>query len=147
MTDPTVFQMQTGRFFWTGLLAGQDITVAVAGLCRRFGLAAAVFAVSGQVTVATVGTYDAAQQVWVTQKESGGADIVLCRGDVLRAQDQPRVCGQILLADTAGRVFGGRLFADTLVAAAEVQLLELLGKGPTRTHDSVSARWFLADPL
>lgn len=147
MTRTAIFQMQTGRLFWTTLQNGQEITRAIADLAERLGLAVAAFSLSGQVSTATVGTYDADQQVWVTQTETGGADIVACRGDVVRAEGRPLVSGRIVLADKTGRVYGGRLFADTVARAVEIQLVELVGKGPTRVLDPVSALWCLSDPL
>jgi len=146
MPEPTVFKLQTGPMVWSALEEGAELGAAVARLAARLGLANAVFDVSGRVSSATVGVYDSAQQVWVTEKHTQGADILFCQGNLLQA-DQPVVSGQILLADPAGRIYGGRLFADTIVQAAEIRLVALSGKAPQRIFDPVAALWRLTAPL
>jgi len=144
MTAPPLFRMQTGRLFWTELETGHDLIGAITGLVQGLGLTAAAFDVSGQVGLATVGAYDAVQQVWVTEKQESGADMVYCQGNVVTADGQALVSGRILLADKTGRVYGGRLFSDTIVQVAEVQLIELQGQVPARTYDPLSALWRLS---
>jgi predicted DNA-binding protein with PD1-like motif len=147
MASGPIFQLQTGRFFWTGLVAGQDIMQTIAGVVEDLGLGAAAFDVSGQVRFATVGAYDATQQVWVTAREETPADIIFCQGDVVRADEKALVNGRIVLVDKAGRIYGGRLFADTVVDTGELRLIELQGQGPTRTYEPAAALWRLSAAL
>jgi len=129
-------QVQTGRRWMGRLPDGQDLVAAVLAFCRQAGVHTAVFSVMGTVAGYTIGAFDPVQQVYVTENEGAPFDIAACRGNVSRKGGDLFVRAHICLADTRGRVVAGRLFSDTPLLEAEIELLEMTGPVLDRRYDS-----------
>lgn len=129
-------EVETGRR-WVGRMpGGEDLTAGVVTFCREAGVHAAVFSVLGTVAAYTIGAFDPVQQVYVTESETAAFDIVACRGNVSMKGPDLFVRAHICLADVRGRVLAGRLFSETPVREAEIELLEITGPVFDRRYDS-----------
>jgi len=91
--------------------------------------------VVGCVSLATLGTYDQQQQVYVTESASGPLEIACCTGNASLSGGKTLVHLHAVLADDQGRISGGRLFPETTVFAAEFHLHEILGPTLDRRYD------------
>ncbi len=118
------------------LPGGEDLIAAVVAFCRQAGLHTAVFSVVGTVAAYTIGAFDPVQQVYVTENEIAPFDIAACRGNVSMKGSELSVRAHICLADAQGRVVAGRLFSETPVREAEIELLEITGPVFDRRYDS-----------
>jgi len=117
------------------LPGSRDLIAAVLDVCRQFGITQAGFRVTGVVTSFTIGSYDAAQQVYVTHHAEGDREIVSCCGDVTSAGGHLQVCAHIILSDQQGVLTGGRLFSETRLFGGDIQLQEWQGDRIGRVHD------------
>lgn len=124
-----------GRRILGRLPQGQDLIAAVAAVCRATGVHMAAFAVSGAVSSVTLGAFDQRQQVYVTVAEEKPFEMVSCRGHVAPKDGSPFIYAHVVLTDTAGQTISGRLFSDTIIFAAEIDLQELLGEPLHRHYD------------
>jgi predicted DNA-binding protein with PD1-like motif len=124
-----------GRRLLGRLPHGQDLIKAVTAVCRETGIQMAAFAAHGAVSSVTLGVFDQQQQVYVTAAEEKPFELVICQGHVSPQDGNPFVYAHGVLADTQGQTIGGRLFSDTLIFAAEIDLQELTGEPLNRHYD------------
>lgn len=144
MTRPPLFSYTPGPRRLGSLPADQDLLSAVEAVCRCEGIACAAFRVSGTVRSLTVGSYDPAQQVWVTAHFPDAQEIVVCTGTVMGQAEGLKACAQIVAADTRGHLHGGRLFSETVILEAEIDIESLDGPALKRVYDAESGRWRLS---
>jgi predicted DNA-binding protein with PD1-like motif len=124
-----------GRRFLVRLSIDEDLIRAVEDFCRRRSIELAAFTVRGSVSSVTIGCYDQKQQVYVTNHEETPYELLACFGNVSRQDATPCAHAHGVLADANGVVTGGRLFSDTVIFAAELDLQELIGKPLERAYD------------
>jgi predicted DNA-binding protein with PD1-like motif len=135
-----------GRQFTADLPRDNDLISAIKALCRRYGIQQANFNLMGTVSSVTLGTYDQAQQVFVTATEPQPQEVLCCRGNVLPKGEGLCVFAKICLADDQGRTVGGHLFSETIIYHAEIDLLEIKAPPIIRRYDpntGLPARHFL----
>jgi predicted DNA-binding protein with PD1-like motif len=133
-------EYRSGRRLLARLASGRDIITAVADLCRETSINMASYVITGAVSAYTIGVFDQRQQVYVTAHESQAGEIVMCHGHVSFQEDKPFVYGHIALSHENGQMTGGRLFSDTLVFVAEIDLQELKGEVLQRSYDPSTGR-------
>lgn len=139
-------KFMTKRRFWANLPMGVDLITAIVHFCKTHEIQMASFAVSGAVSMVTTGVYDQKQQVFVTQEKKGAYEIVSGTGTIVSENQNNTesngyfVDGQIVLADMAGNLSGGKLFSKTIIFAAEMELTQLLGDPITRAYDQTTGR-------
>ena len=129
-------QVEAGRRWMGRLPEGQDLVAAVLAFCRQAGVHTAAFSVMGTVAGYTIGAFDPAQQVYVTENEEAPFDIAACRGNVSRKGQDLFVRAHICLGDIGGRVVAGRLFSPTPLLEAEMEMLEITAPVFDRHNDS-----------
>ena len=134
--NQTVHEVHAGRQIFAALPKGKDLIAAIEALCRSNNIEQARFSVMGAVSSVTLGTYDQAQQVFVTAAEQQPYEMIFCRGDVFPQGDQPCVFAKICLADEQGRTTGGHLFSETIIYHAEIDLIEMNAPLMERPHDA-----------
>ena len=88
-----------------------DLIEATENICRRQGIETASFQIFGAVSLLTIGTFDQAQQVYVTDRQEGPFEIVFCSGNVSRQAGRCYVNSRIIAADIDGHLVGGRVFS------------------------------------
>ena len=103
-----------------------DLIASITALCTQEKVDAASFSIMGSIFSATIGVFDPKQQVFVTHIEKTANEILSCTGFVSRKSGDYELQATILLADQQGRTTGGRLFAETIIAAAELHIQTLL---------------------
>jgi uncharacterized protein len=135
---PTFSQYTPGKCIVARLPYGQDLIGSIETICRQASIQMASFTLIGAVSSATFGAYDQKQQVYVTMKETAALEIISCTGNVSLKEGNPFVHAHILLADEQGKPFGGHLFSETLVYAAEICLQELVGRPLERIYDQAT---------
>lgn len=144
---PSLPEFKAGRRFAGPLPPGADLITSIEGLCQEGSIRMAAFRVWGAVSSFTIGTYDQAQQVFVTHFQAAPREIVSCAGTVCLQDGLPQVNAQIALSDEGGNLTGGHLFSETLIFTGEIDLQELLGAPLKRTYDRISGRliWRASD--
>jgi predicted DNA-binding protein with PD1-like motif len=120
-----------------------DLIASLTRRCRLDRVAAASVSIRGSVRSFTVGCFDPAQKVFVTQAHVHSMEIVACRGLFTESPTGGFFHAHILLADSQGAVTAGRLFPETIVYAAEFDLQELLGPPLERRYDVCSGQMHL----
>ena len=134
---------QLGRVLLGTLPPEKDVISSVIAFCRKTGIEMATFSISGVLSSVTHGVYDSQQQVYVTQSEAAPFEIISCTGNVSPKENDLFIYAKVMLGDINGRMLGGRLFSESIVFAAELELQELLGKPLPRTRDKKTGqhRW------
>lgn len=132
------WEFRGGRLFLGRLPKDDDLAAAVAAFCEVKNLSTAFFSISGSLSSAVYGVYDPKQQVYITSVEEKPLEILSCRGSVSLKGNKPSISAQIVLADDAGRLSGGRLFSPSRIFFAEIILRELVGEGLERKHDDLT---------
>ena len=138
MKKMTCSEFNPGRLFVGRLPHGQDLITSIAEFCRASSIQMAEFSLIGAVSSATIGTYDQAQQVYVTATETAPLEIVTCVGNVSLLDGNPFVHAHIVLADMQGKTTGGHLFSETIIYAGEIRLQEFAGTPLERTYDETT---------
>ncbi len=128
--------VKVGRRWMGRMPDGRDLIAAIVAFCRQAGVHTAAFSVMGTVSEYTIGAFDPAQQVYVTENEKAPFDIAACRGNVSRKGRGLFVRAHICLADARGRVVAGRLFSPTRLLEAEIDMLEITAPVFDRHYDS-----------
>ncbi len=128
--------VEVGRRWMERLPDGRDLIAAIVAFCRQAGVHTAAFSVMGTVSEYTIGAFDPAQQVYVTENEKAPFDIAACRGNVSRKGSGLFVRTHVCLADARGRVVAGRLFSPTRLREAEIDMLEITAPVFDRHYDS-----------
>jgi predicted DNA-binding protein with PD1-like motif len=136
MEPVTVAELNRGRRFLVRLSKDEDLFGTVEDFCRLRSIESAAFTVRGSVSSVTFGCYDQKQQVYVTTHEESPYELLACSGNVSRQDGTWCAHAHSVLADAKGVVTGGRLFSDTIIFAAELDLQELIGKSLERVYDS-----------
>lgn len=129
---------EAGRCILGRLPHGKDLVTTIETFCVQNSIQIAVFSVIGAVTSVTLGSYDQAQQVYVTYKKEEALEIVNCTGNVSLKDGRVTVHAHAVLADIDGRTIGGHVFSETLVYAGEIYIRELLGKPLEREYDDIT---------
>jgi predicted DNA-binding protein with PD1-like motif len=130
-----LWEVSLGRHLIGPLPDNRDLVDTIVSVCRSQGIRQASFTVHGTVTQITLGVFDPQQQVYVTAMESFAGEIVHCSGMISGDPAAPDVLARVAVADGAGNVIGGRLFSETLVLGAEIDLQEWLGPPMNRQTD------------
>lgn len=130
-----MWEITPGRRLMGSLPANRDLVDTIVAFCRSQGIRQASFSVHGTVTQVTLGVFDPQQQVYVTAMESFAGEIVHCSGMISGDPAAPDVLARVAIADGAGNVIGGRLFSETLVLGAEIDIQEWLGPPMNRQTD------------
>lgn len=115
-----------GKRYICKLPAEVELIAALTSICSKQKIKTASFSIMGTVLSATIGVFDSKQQVYVTHIEKTATEILSCTGIVSQTCGACGLRGTILLADPQGRITGGRLFADTIILSAELDLQTLL---------------------
>lgn len=135
MVKPDCQEFKSGRVFLHRLPSGDDPASVIAKFCREEGIQTATFVLSGVLSTVTLGVYDPQQQVYVTHTEETATEILSCAGDVSFKNETPYIHATLVLADTRGRLLGGRLFSPSQIFSIEMTLRELSGQPLYRTYD------------
>ena len=138
MTKLACNEFKLGRRFAGRLSYGEDLITSIEDFCKEASIQMASFMVVGSVSSATFGSYDQKQMVYVTTTESAHFDIVTCTGNVSLQDGSPVIHAHLVLADKQGNITGGRLFSETTIFAAEIDLQELEGKPLERCYDETT---------
>jgi uncharacterized protein len=128
-------EFKTGRRLMGEISRGEDVIRSVERFCEAASVETACFTLGGAVSSFTIGVYDQTQQVYVTHSLAAAREIVSCTGNISIQGGKPVAHARIVLADESGGVTGGRLFSETLVFAAELEMTELLGPPLERDYD------------
>lgn len=126
---------KSGRIFLCRLPTGSDLLVSISDVCRKNGIRAATFTLTGAVASATLGVYDQQQQVYVTHTEAAPMEILSATGNVSMKKGTLVVCATIALSLQTGKIVGGRLFSPSRMFAVEMTLRELTGHPLKRAYD------------
>ena len=124
-----------GRIFLEALRPGEDLLTAIETLCAREAIKTATFTVWGALSSFTLGWYDPSQQVYATSHEKRNMQIASCAGTVSLVEEKPSAAASCVLADEEGQVFGGQLFSESIISAAELALQEITGPPVIRSYD------------
>jgi uncharacterized protein len=135
MAQPDCPEFKSGRIFLHRLPSGDDVSSGIADFCRTKGIQTATFVLSGVLSRVTLGVYDPQQQVYVTHTEETAMEILSCEGNVSLKDERPCIHTTLALADTRGRILGGRLFSPSRIFSIEIALRELIGKPLYRSYD------------
>jgi uncharacterized protein len=138
-------EYQLGRLLLGTLPPGEDLITSVIAFCRNTGIEMATFTISGVLSSVTHGIYDPTQQVYVNQSEATSFEIISCTGNVSPKKNELFVYAKVLLGDINGRMLGGRLFSESIVFTADIELQELLGNPRPRLFDKKTGqqRWLV----
>jgi predicted DNA-binding protein with PD1-like motif len=128
-------EFKTGRRLLGSLPHRQDLIKSIEAFCKAASVQMAVFAISGAVSSVTLGTYDQKQQVYVTCKKEEPFEIVNCTGNLSLKGGDPFILASGVFANEQGAVIGGRIFSETILFAAEIDLTELRGKPLDRKYE------------
>lgn len=139
-------ELAPGRVFLGRIGLAADLLGSLEEVFARLQIQAALFSATGMALKATFGVYDATQQVYAVRVETGPLEMVCCTGSVLPGEERPALFAHILLGRGRTRLFGGRLFSETLVEDAEFEVRELVGSPPIRTYDALTGRMHLHLP-
>lgn len=135
MEPLTAAEVIKGRRFLVRLAKDMDLIASVEDFCRSRSIELAAFSLRGSVSNATLGCYDPKQQVYVTNHDETPFELLACFGNVSRQDGKACAHAHGVLADEKGVVTGGRLFSETVIFAAELDLQELIGKPLERVYD------------
>jgi predicted DNA-binding protein with PD1-like motif len=135
---PAFAEFKQSRMLIGRLPHGKDIIQSIEAVCKEYSIKMATFSLIGAVSSAVIGSYDQSRKVYDTFKLESQLEIVSCTGNVSIKEGQPFVHAHIMLADEKGKTFGGHLFSESTVFAAELHLMELSGKPMQRTHDATT---------
>lgn len=142
--SPRCWNFSGGRLLLARLYRGADLLDAVEALCRKKFQDTALFAAAGNLTELTLGVYDPAQQVYVTERIEKPLELIACNGTVVSGDSRGRARAHVTAADLEGRVYAGRLFSPTRIVAAEVVLQALSGEPLQRARDELTGLWLWA---
>lgn len=135
MAQPGCPEFRSGRIFLCRLPSGDDPSSVIADFCEKNGIQTATFTLSGVLSCVTLGIYDPQQQVYVTHTEETAMEILSCSGNVSLKNEKPCINAALVLADTTGRLLGGRLFSPARIFSIEMTLHALVGQPLYRTYD------------
>lgn len=135
-------EITSGRRFLAHLPEGTDLNAAIHALCKAVAVDRAAFHAAGTARSCTIGTFDPEQQVYVVHSDRTPREILSCTGTYSRIDGNPAIFAHIVLADGQGIVTGGRLFSETLLDAAEIDLLEINHPTLERRYDETTGRLF-----
>lgn len=133
-------QGKTGRFFSGLLPPGRDLGESLCRIADRESISWGMVRISGELSTATLGAFDPAQKVFATEHHEGGLTIASLTGtlSVLNAFSYAELSAVVV--DKSGRVFGGRVFSETLPENAEYHLLCIEGGPLARIRDPITGR-------
>jgi predicted DNA-binding protein with PD1-like motif len=120
-----VYWAPAGRSIVASLDHGADLIASIKGIAEENGVKAGVFWIIGAVKRATIGYYDQVERSYVKVSMDEPLEIASCIGNIAQFKGETLIHAHITLADRSGKAFGGHLYEDTIVYAAELYLTEL----------------------
>jgi predicted DNA-binding protein with PD1-like motif len=126
-----------GRNFLVRVKHDSDFLDFVTDVARKKRISTASFTAVGALKKAKLGFYDQERHVYVESLLAGPQEIASCVGNVSFKGGAPFVHAHVVLADQSGVVRAGHLLAGK-VFAAEVHLIELVGRKIERKNDAVT---------
>jgi len=114
-----------------------EIISFITELVRKNKIMTACFTAIGALKNAKLGFYDQEKHEYSELVFSSPQEIASCTGNVSLKEDEPFVHTHAVLADRKGTTNGGHLL-EGKVFAAEVHLIELVGKELVRKKDDIT---------
>ena len=126
-----------GRFFLCELKHNSAFVSSIINFANKKRVKMAAFTVVGAVKRAKLAYYDQVKHEYQQIKLDKPLEITSCVGNLSLKDGKPFVHAHAVLADAAGKTYGGHLINATIFAA-ELHLQELLGKKLEREYDQTT---------
>jgi|YelNatPaOPRAMG01_1025707.scaffolds.fasta_scaffold167879_2 predicted DNA-binding protein with PD1-like motif len=128
---------RVGRAFLCRADYRSELMKSTLDLVREKKIKMALFAVIGSVAEATLAYYDQSKREYRKIRLEEPLEIADSWGNISWKDGQPFAHLHAVLSDAGGKTYAGHLVQAT-VFAAEIHLLELIGKKLEREHDEVT---------
>ncbi len=126
-----------GRFFLCELKHNSSFVSSIINFAKKKRVKMAAFTLVGAVKRAKLAYYDQVTHEYQQIKLDKPLEIASCFGNLSLKDGKPFVHAHAVLADAAGKTYGGHLINATIFAA-ELHLQELLGKKLEREYDQTT---------
>jgi predicted DNA-binding protein with PD1-like motif len=130
-----VRELQRGRSLLVSLDYGADVVNQISELAGNEGIQTGVFSMIGALTQAEIAFYDQEYHEYNEFLVEENVELVSCTGNISIREGKHFVHAHVVLAGSDGETRGGHLLRGKIFAA-ELFLVELLGKPMIREHDS-----------
>jgi predicted DNA-binding protein with PD1-like motif len=130
-----VRELQRGRSLLVRLDHGADVVNQIFELAGNECIQNGAFSVIGALTQAEIAFYDQESHEYNELLVDENVELVSCAGNISIRGGKPFVHAHVVLAGSDGETRGGHLLRGKIFAA-ELFLVELLGKPMIREHDS-----------
>ena len=139
-----VRELQRGRSLLVNLDYGADVVNQITELAGNEGIQTGAFSVLGALTEAEIAFYDQESHEYNELLVDENVELVSCTGNISIREGKPFVHAHVVLAGSDGETRGGHLLRGKIFAA-ELFLIELLGKPMIRKHDSSTGLYLWSD--
>jgi predicted DNA-binding protein with PD1-like motif len=133
-----------GRSLMARLDHDAEIISQITHLASKEKICSGVFGVIGALKQSELSYYDQKSLEYRKILVEGPAELISASGNISLRDDQPFVHAHVVLSDQDGKVWGGHL-SKGMIFAAELYLLELLGRPLKREHDPVTGLYLWSE--
>ena len=131
----TSFTYQPGPIHLVRVPTGEDLLAYLDGFVAERGITTAWLSYLGALTTAALRYYDQREKQYSDFHIHEHLEVVSGTGNVSLLNGKPFIHTHAVLADAAGRAFGGHVNYGCEVWALEVKIEELSGEAPIRRFD------------
>ena len=130
-------ELTRGRCLLARLDFGSDIISQILELSKEKSIQMGVFEALGALSEVEIAFYDQESHEYKSIQIDEPRELVSCTGNISTRDGELFVHSHVVLADSIGNTSGGHLIGGKIFAA-ELFILELIGKPLIRSHDSVT---------
>ena len=130
-------KLSIGRSLLARAEHDSEIIYFITEMAKKNKIVTATFTAIGALKNAKLGFYDQEKHEYSELVLSSPQEIASCTGNVSLKRNEPFVHAHAVLADRNGKTNGGHLL-EGKVFAAEVHLIELVGKELIRKNDAIT---------
>jgi len=133
---PTIKETQTEQVIVARLFPGEDILESLEQIALDYDIHAGKLNLIGAIGGAHLGYFNVEKKEYMDFEVDEDLEVVSCMGNISRKGDNtPVVHAHMVVADEAGRCYGGHLMKGCTVSVTIEILITVLAGTLTRTED------------
>jgi predicted DNA-binding protein with PD1-like motif len=130
-----VKKVENNEIFMGRLRHGADLLEEITGICKEKDIKVGRIEAIGAVQKARIGYYEQEKREYEFVVLDQPLEILGLKGNVSVKDGAPMVHAHIILADSAGRAYGGHLAPGTIIFACECLIESFAGLALERSFD------------
>jgi uncharacterized protein len=133
----TLRKMEVGKCLLVRIAHDSELLYSIISETKRHRITTATFTAIGALKSAKLGYYDQGKHIYYDKSFEEHLEICSCTGNISQKEGKLFAHAHVVVSDQNGNTKGGHLI-EGKVFAAEVHLIELVGKELIRVHDSIT---------